>query len=101
MHSVCRVAPYLCCTQHQVLVLLLPLPNRLIQRYHERHVALIRLFQQEQLGYVVVLDLVVVPGAGGGGVRNATKFATIGNNHRTGSMGQFHRSAKLTLDSRK
>lgn len=46
--------------EYQVLVLLLPLSNRLVQRYHKRHITLIRLFQQKQLGDVVVLDLVVV-----------------------------------------
>lgn len=56
-----RVPSHLRRAQYQVLVLLLALPNRLVERYHKRHVALVRLLQQEQLRYVVVLDLVVVP----------------------------------------
>lgn len=68
-----------------MLVLLLALPNRLVERYHERHVALVRLLQQEQLGYVVVLDLVVVPavdriGLGDEVVRVCTLTGTISPN---------------------
>lgn len=46
-----------------MLVLLLPLPNRLVQGHHKRYIAFVRLFQQKQLGDVVVLDLVVIPTA--------------------------------------
>lgn len=62
------VARYLRRAQHQMLVLLLPLPNRLVQGYHKRYIAFVRLFQQKQLGDVVVLDLVVIPTEEEGGV---------------------------------
>lgn len=52
---------YLSRAQHQMLVLLLPLPNRLVQGYHKRYIAFVRFFQQKQFGDVVVLDLVVIP----------------------------------------
>ena len=48
-------------TQYQMLVLLLPLPDRFVQRYHKRHVALVRLFEKKKFGDVIVLDLIVVP----------------------------------------
>lgn len=44
-----------------MLILLLSLPNRLVQRHHKRYIAFVRLFQQKKFGDIVVLDLVVVP----------------------------------------
>lgn len=72
------VARYLRSTQHQMLVLLLPLPNRLVQGYHKRYIAFVRLFQQKQLGDVVVLDLVVIPTEEEDGVvERSTQFPKV------------------------